>query len=404
MKFKEKMNQAAGFTLVELIVVIAILAILAGVAVPAYSGYITQANKSNDETLASEIKNALMLAYYNGTLKPGASVIVYYDGTPVKVDGEGADQAMKDAFGENYATSLKLSWDGWEMGTAADSVSMGYVNGSSFDRENLGTLLSQVDTVVSAATSFFVGQGYLEADADQWIYLNQAGVSVPNGEITTENASAIANATVFAVANNISKTESLTASDTESVGNLIVYWGTGDFSGMKDASGWDMASIEAANYASTVALAAYVDKYTRENYTEPSSWTSYSSDSLLNGDQTNILDNREALYNNIMNSESEAVQAALEAYMGDGDATSPCYKDAMAFLAYMQGVSESASSMIGDGGLNSSGYFENNIDYVTNYVSLSDVLINANVTSDAIVFFFDGSTEDAAAYPLDYMK
>ena len=51
-----------GFTLVELIVVIAILAILAGVAVPAYNGYIKNANEAGDITALSAVKTACQAA------------------------------------------------------------------------------------------------------------------------------------------------------------------------------------------------------------------------------------------------------------------------------------------------------------------------------------------------------
>lgn len=57
-KFKERMAEKAGFTLVELIVVIAILGILAAVAVPAYSGYIAKANEASDYTQLDAIKTA----------------------------------------------------------------------------------------------------------------------------------------------------------------------------------------------------------------------------------------------------------------------------------------------------------------------------------------------------------
>ena len=58
-KFRQKMAEKAGFTLVELIVVIAILGILAGIAVPTYSAYI---KKANDAAVATELSAVLTAA------------------------------------------------------------------------------------------------------------------------------------------------------------------------------------------------------------------------------------------------------------------------------------------------------------------------------------------------------
>lgn len=61
-KFKERMAEKAGFTLVELIVVIAILGILAAVAVPAYSGYVAKAQDAADLQSLSAINTAAQAA------------------------------------------------------------------------------------------------------------------------------------------------------------------------------------------------------------------------------------------------------------------------------------------------------------------------------------------------------
>lgn len=58
-KFRQKMAEKAGFTLVELIVVIAILGILAAVAVPTYTGYIKKANEANDLQVLSSVNTAV---------------------------------------------------------------------------------------------------------------------------------------------------------------------------------------------------------------------------------------------------------------------------------------------------------------------------------------------------------
>ena len=71
-KFREKMSERAGFTLVELIVVIAILGILTGAAVAGYSGYIKKAQDAADTEMLSAIKTAAVAA-------------VAKDGTPVEI-------------------------------------------------------------------------------------------------------------------------------------------------------------------------------------------------------------------------------------------------------------------------------------------------------------------------------
>ena len=104
-----------GFTLVELIVVIAILAILAGVAVPAYSGYVTKANKQADMTLASEVAHALTLYYYAHPGTTGGYVVLAQEDGTSTADAVGA-AAMQAALGENWATTAVLKYDGWTGG------------------------------------------------------------------------------------------------------------------------------------------------------------------------------------------------------------------------------------------------------------------------------------------------
>lgn len=106
-------HHADGFTLVELIVVIAILAILAGIGVPAYSGYVEKANMIADQTLVSEVANALVLHYYSAETPAAGYVMLTQSGA--SADGDFADAAMTAAFGENWDEdgTIALKYDGW---------------------------------------------------------------------------------------------------------------------------------------------------------------------------------------------------------------------------------------------------------------------------------------------------
>lgn len=92
-KFKERMAERAGFTLVELIVVIAILGILAAVAVPTYTGYIAKAKEAGDLQYLSNVATAVtgLTAGKGYQLQNGDTVTVATDGTPtVNLKGTGA--------------------------------------------------------------------------------------------------------------------------------------------------------------------------------------------------------------------------------------------------------------------------------------------------------------------------
>lgn len=377
------LKKNGGFTLVELIVVIAILAILAGVAVPAYSGYISKANQSNDTTLAAEIENALTLAYYDGTLQPGASVVVYYGDaadTTLNVvtdaDGDGNDlgaaSAMTAAFG-NYS-SLRLTWDGWkdQMGSYPSADEIANVQASNFKTENMGAMLGQVQNVVNSAAEYFEGAGV--ADENVKKYLENAGL---DGDTVT-NVNAAANATVFMVAGNLSKVEA--ESEGINTTQFVKRWKNGK---LNEYTEWDKPTREAAQYAMVYAAATYLD-------TLPGSTTTYRQQ--MEGDATNIL-SKCATVLNAMKGTTE-----FETYKSSG----AMEKDAKAFLTYMQGVSASADTLTSTTDLTKNNYFGDGtiMNYVNDYVSLNDVLSGIDMKNGAFVFYFNGET--VSCLPLDY--
>lgn len=154
-----------GFSLVELIVVIAIMAILVGVAVPVYSSYIEKTQKAKDEQMIDEIKHALEIASAGQAFEigEGGYIILSTSGvTGVEADSN-LDKVLKQTFGNDYASTLKLSYGKWENSGLADGLVglMAYaVNNSSYMTGNrVDALLGDVEKMTGMAQHLVTSLG-----------------------------------------------------------------------------------------------------------------------------------------------------------------------------------------------------------------------------------------------------
>ena len=273
-------HASAGFTLVELIVVIAILAILAGVGIPVYSGYITRANKQADMTLISDIEYALTVAGYTDTFADGESgtIILSTTGISGVTAGSNLDKALKDAFGANYADTMKLKYDSWgsngminsldpERAWAIDESS--YMTGGRVDdllpdvekmtgmATNLVTALGSGGGMETTLAGLFTGDNGCAIDAVAAKY----GITKADGETwdqwgaKPENSTAFGNLLVLTAAADAANYGSNATTGTNMVMEFSGYYALAaanpEFSAELDAALNDLQSINSVSAGKT---------------------------------------------------------------------------------------------------------------------------------------------------------
>ena len=157
------MRNNKGFSLVELIVVIAIMAVLAAVAVIGVSIYIPKAQKQADLTMISDIKTAIdMSAQLQGGLDEyvGQSgyIVIHRDGAPtggnVTVSGNlnsFITNTLKDTFGENYGSKLKVSYQEYSGGLTG--IDLEHISGSTYIKDT-ADLLDKIQILTDSVVGF----------------------------------------------------------------------------------------------------------------------------------------------------------------------------------------------------------------------------------------------------------
>ena len=196
-RFWTMQKHSGGFTLVELIVVIAILAILAGIGIPAYSGYITKANKQADITLISEVAHALTLASYSGDLTTDGYIILSsVDGTTPNYNSNSeVAAAMEKVFGTGWEDTLTLSYDGW-LGMSSDQdFSEAYLNSSYNGNED--ALINQLGSVTNTLKDALASKPSLVGDS--------FGSFLDKNKVNRSDNQAVSNAAVLYAADTIGK-------------------------------------------------------------------------------------------------------------------------------------------------------------------------------------------------------
>ena len=148
-------NNNKGFSLVELIVVIAIMAILAAVAVAGFSFYIPKAQQASDKQMIADIEDILLYEGYAGAFEEGESgyIVLSTNGVVNDIEADSAlDIALKNAYGADYKTTLKLAYDGW----VNDASILSWMVGTHDDGSGNAVVNNTYDELVNIGNSSFL--------------------------------------------------------------------------------------------------------------------------------------------------------------------------------------------------------------------------------------------------------
>ncbi|MEZ9593909.1 prepilin-type N-terminal cleavage/methylation domain-containing protein [Shewanella sp. 10N.261.52.F9] len=101
---KSKMNNAKGFTLIELMIVVAIIGILAAIALPAYQDYTRSARASGLVNAAMSYKTAVEVAVQTGEITAVSSIALGSNGVPTAASMQTDENVTKAAIAAGVLT------------------------------------------------------------------------------------------------------------------------------------------------------------------------------------------------------------------------------------------------------------------------------------------------------------